>query len=152
MPTETEIARLDEFMKPPLIAVMATVGVDGMPQVTPVWCAFQNGGLVISITKELLKYRNLVRDPRLSVCVYRPPVAKAYVTLTGTAELTDDESIWGPTRAICEKFMPPEDVGPWVEKLRAQNRVLITLRPDRIVYRDLGQYLPDPPLPEKRRA
>lgn len=143
MPTREEIDRLEEFLRPPLIAVAATIGASGMPQLTPVWYAFRDGAMVMSVTKDRIKYRNLARDGRMSVCVYDQPLAKVYATIIGTAELSDDESIWGPTRAICERYMAAEEIGPWMEELYGQERVLITLRPERIHHLDLGRILPD---------
>lgn len=145
MSSQAEIDQLASFLAPSLIAVAATVGADGMPQLTPVWYVYRDGALLISVTKERLKYKNLARDPRLSVCVYGPPLAKVYATLVGKVELADDDSIWEPTQAICARYMAPDEVEPWMEMLRTENRVLITLRPDRVVYKDLDPILPEGP-------
>jgi PPOX class probable F420-dependent enzyme len=145
MTEQTDNARLEEFLRPSLIAVAATVGTSGMPQVTPVWYYYRDGAMLISVTKERLKYKNLVRDPRLSVCVYGPPLAKVFVTMTGRAELSDDETIWEPTERICERYMAPAEVEPWMKMLRGENRVIITLRPDRVMFKDLDAILPEGP-------
>ncbi len=145
MTEKTEHARLEAFLKPSLIAVAATVGTSGMPQVTPVWYDYRDGAMLISVTKERLKYKNLVRDPRLSVCVYGPPLAKVFVTMTGRAELSDDDSIWEPTRRICERYMSADEIEPWMRMLKGENRVIITLRPDRVMFKDLDAILPAGP-------
>ena len=59
--TPEEVTRLEEFLRPPSIAVVATVGRSGMPQLTPNWYRFAEGRLAISTTKERIKYRNLMR-------------------------------------------------------------------------------------------
>ena len=81
-PTAQEMDRLDEFLKPSLIAVVATIARDGMPQLTPNWYVFSEGKMAISTTKERVKYRNLARDNRLAVCVYSEPRALEYATLS----------------------------------------------------------------------
>jgi len=136
---------LEAFLRPSLIAVAATVGNDGMPQLTPVWYEYRDGAMLISVTKERLKYKTLVRDARLSVCVYGPPLAKVFVTMTGRVELADDDSIWEPTKAICARYMSADEVGPWMQMLKGENRVLITLRPDRVMFKDLDAILPAGP-------
>ena len=101
--------------------------------------------MLISVTKERLKYKNLVPGPRLSVCVYRPPLAKVFVTMTGRAELSDDDSIWESTRRICERYMSADEVEPWMRMLKGENRVFITLRPKRVMFKDLDAILPAGP-------
>ena len=133
--TAEEMARLEEFLKPSRIAVVATVGKTGMPQLTPNWYVFQDGRLALSTTKERVKYRNLSRDSRLAICIYSEPRAEEYATVVGRAEVIDDESIWPVTRAIVERYVAPDGVEPRMRQLRAQNRVIISLAPERIVFR-----------------
>lgn len=142
MPTREQIERLERFLAPPLVAVAATIGSSGMPQLTPIWYEFRDGAMLMSVTKDRIKYRNLARDSRMSVCVFDPPMAKIYATITGRVELSDDDSIWGPTRSICERYMAPDEVEPWMQGIYGQERVLITLRPDRIHHLDLRSILP----------
>ena len=127
--------RLQDFLMPSRIAVVATVGATGMPQLTPNWYIFADGRLAISTTKERFKYRNLSRDRRLSVCIYSEPTAQDYVVLTGRAVVTDDESIWPVTRAIVERYVARDQVAARMTELRAQNRVIISLTPARVVFR-----------------
>ena len=71
--TRQENRELEEFLRPSRIAVVATVGPTGMPQLTPNWYVFLDGRIAISTTKERIKYRNLSRDSRLAVCIYSEP-------------------------------------------------------------------------------
>ncbi len=128
-------SRLQHFLMPPRIAVVATVGSTGMPQLTPNWYVFADGRLAMSTTKETFKYRNLSGDSRLSVCIYSEPTAEDYVVLTGRAEVSDDESIWPVTQAIVERYVARDQVAARMTELRAQNRVIISLTPERVVFR-----------------
>ena len=129
-------SRLQKFLAPSRIAIVATVGSTGMPQLTPNWYVWADGRLAISTTKERFKYRNLSRDSRLSVCIYSDPRAQDYVVLTGRAEVSDDESIWPVTRAIVERYVARDQVAARMTELRAQNRVIISLTPERVVFRE----------------
>ena len=134
-PTAQEMDRLDEFLKPSLIAVVATIARDGTPQLTPNWYVFSDGRMAISTTKERVKHRNLARDNRLAVCVYSEPSALEYATLRGRAEISDDESIWPVTQAIVERYVSPDGVEARMRVLRTQNRVTISMEPERVVFR-----------------
>ena len=133
--THEEEARLEEFLRPSWIAVVATVDHRGMPQLTPNWYRFAKGRLTVSTTKERMKYRNLSRDDRLAVCICSEPQAEEYATLVGRADVSDDESIWPETQAIVERYVPPEGVDARMRMLRTQNRVIISMAPDRVVFR-----------------
>ncbi len=133
--TPQEAARLEEFLAPSRIVVVATVGASGMPQLTPNWYVYQDGRMAISTTKERVKYGNLSRDDRMAVCVYTEPGAADYVAITGRGTITDDESIWPVTRAIVERYVAPDGVDARMRTLRTENRVIISLIPDRVSFR-----------------
>ena len=133
--TAAEMDRLEDFLRPPLIAVVATIRRDGGPQLTPNWYVFKDGRMAISTTKDRVKYSNLVRDRRLAVCVYSEPQAVEYAALRGRGEISDDESIWPATRAIVERYVAPDGVEARMRVLRSQQRVIISMTPDRVVFR-----------------
>jgi PPOX class probable F420-dependent enzyme len=133
--TPEEARRLEEFLKPSHIVVVATIGRNGMPHLTPNWYAYANGRLMISTTKERVKYRNLSRDNRMTVCIYSEPRAQDYVTLWGHVTIRDDASIWPDTRAIVERYAPPQEVEARLQQLRIQNRVILDLTPERMLFR-----------------
>ena len=133
--TPEQSRRLAEFLAPSHIVVVATIGASGMPQLTPNWYVYTKGTLMISTTKERVKYRNLTRDNRMSVCIYSEPLAENYVTLWGRVNIRDDASIWPHTRAIVERYVPPQGVEARMHQLRTQNRVILDFTPERVLFR-----------------
>jgi PPOX class probable F420-dependent enzyme len=133
--TPAETRRLEEFLTPSRIVVVATIGRTGMPHLTPNWYVYAKGTLMISTTKERVKYRNLTRDNRMTVCIYSEPQAQDYVTLWGHVTIRDDDSIWPDTRTIVERYVPPAGVEARMQQLRTQNRVIIDFTPKRILFR-----------------
>ena len=131
----SELSRLDTFLKPSWIVIVATVGPDGMPQLTPNWYVFEDGRVAISTTKERVKYRNLSLDDRVSLCICTEPLASEYATIWGRAEITDDESIWPTTQRIVERYVAPDIVEDRMAMLRTQDRVIISVTPDRVMFR-----------------
>ena len=132
-----EEARLSAFLEPPRIAVVATIGKTGMPQLTPNWYRYSDGKLTVSTTKERYKYVNLARDNRMAVCIYSDTAAHEYVTLRGAVEIRDGDDIWPDTRAIVERYVRPEGVEKRMESLRRENRVILSLTPDRVHHRQM---------------
>jgi PPOX class probable F420-dependent enzyme len=130
-----ERSRLAEFLAPPRIAVVATIGREGMPQLTPNWYVYSDGRLLVSTTKQRVKHRNLVRDGRVAVCVCSEPMAEEYVTVRGRADIRDDDSIWEDTRAIVERYVEPDRVEARMNMLRREDRVIVSVEPDAVVFR-----------------
>ena len=131
-----EQSRLAAFLAPSRIAVVATIGRDGLPQLTPNWYVYSDGRLLVSTTRQRVKYRNLVRDGRIAVCVCSEPLAEEYVTVRGRAGIRDDDSIWAETRAIVERYVEPDGVEARMDTLRREDRVIIDVEPDAVVFRD----------------
>ena len=128
-------AKLAAFLAPSRIAVAGTISPSGMPQFTPNWYVYQVGRLSFSTTKERVKYRNLSRNDRISVCVYSEPLAERYATIRGHAEISDDDSIWPVTRTIVERYVPREGVEARMTQLRSENRVIVSVAPESVVFR-----------------
>ena len=133
--TVEERRRLEDFLAPSRIAVVATVGKTGMPQLTPTWYDFSDGRMKISTTKDCLKYLNLVRDDRLAVCVYSDTLAEDYVTIRGHAEVIEGDAIWPDSLAIVKRYVEPDKVEAWMSSLRKQPRIIVSLEPERIRFR-----------------
>ena len=133
-----DMAKLEEFLSPTRIVVVATLARSGMPHLTPNWYVFSDGKLHISTTKERLKYINLARDNRMAVCIYSGTTAPEYVTMTGPVEISDDDSIWPTTSAIVERHLPADRVEGRMATLRTENRVLISLTPENIMFREMS--------------
>lgn len=70
---------IDQFLAGIKMAVMATINKDGSPHLSPNWYYYDGATLMFVTTKQRLKFFNLRRDDRMSVCVYEPPLASDYV-------------------------------------------------------------------------
>ena len=130
-----DLARLEKFLEPSRIAVVATIHRSGMPHLTPNWFVYEGDRIAISTTKERIKYRNLSHDPRMSICIYSELTAVDYVTVSGPVSVSDDESIWPVTRLIIERYVPAARVEERLAQLRTQNRVILSLAPESVVFR-----------------
>jgi PPOX class probable F420-dependent enzyme len=83
---DTDRAR--EFMRAHHRAVLATVRSDGRPQLSPVTVGVDDTGRVLISTRETaIKTKNLVRDPRASLCVMNDQFYGEWVQAEGIAEI-----------------------------------------------------------------
>ncbi|MCL0044128.1 PPOX class F420-dependent oxidoreductase [Dehalococcoidia bacterium] len=132
--TQQQAGYLAEFLAPPMIALVATIGSRGAPQLTPNWYRYVDGKLTFSTTRDRLKYRNLFKDNRISICIYSAPLAAKYATITGRAQIVEGESIWPETMAIVERYVQPEQMAARIERMHTQDRVLIRVWPERVIF------------------
>lgn len=93
MSSETRLAGLEshrDILESTALAFISTVGPHGEPQTSPVWFGWDGHTLRFSHTKARQKYRNLVRDPHIAVCIVDPATPYRYIELRGTATIEDD--------------------------------------------------------------
>jgi len=83
-----DLERAREFMRANHRAVLATARSDGLPQLSPVTVGVDDfGRAVISTRETAIKTKNLVRDPRASLCVMNEQFFGEWVQAEGTAEI-----------------------------------------------------------------
>jgi PPOX class probable F420-dependent enzyme len=122
----------------PHIAVVATVHRNGTPHLTPNWYRYDGKVLPWITRTDRLTYRNLQREPRISVCIDDPPVASNDVVISGTATC-NDQDIWDEARRIIERYRVPGEVDDYLARWKTEPRVLVTVTPERIATRASGR-------------
>jgi PPOX class probable F420-dependent enzyme len=106
-------------------AHIATTGPKGEPQSSPVWYGWDGTHLKFSNTKARQKYKNLLRNPRVSASITDPDNPYRYVEIRGVAEIEDD-----PDKAFIDemshKYMGKDY--PWNQP--GDERVIVKIRPE----------------------
>ena len=120
-----------EFLERPLLMRLATLGADGYPQVTPVWYLQQRGRLYASTEIERIKYRNMLRDPKVGASIdadhpYRGVSVKGIVRL-------QESDIHDQVRQIVARYVPASELDALVAWLFKGPRVLIEIVPVSVV-------------------
>jgi PPOX class probable F420-dependent enzyme len=124
-------AEQEAFVKEQKLGVLATQKKDGTSQLSPIYYAYQDGRIVISITKTRAKYHNIRRNPQVSICIVSPE-GRPYVTVYGRAEIEDGDIVDG-TAAIFKRFNDRALPDNFEAGLREQQRVLVFISPERFV-------------------
>jgi hypothetical protein len=125
------------FLDEPRHAIAAVLRPNGEAQLSPIWFLYEADRLYFSVFQESAKYRQLCRDPRITLCIDAGhPDARAII-ISGTAELNTQES---PERADLEwrivrrYHKSDEDAHRWEALIAAQGPgALIVVSPERII-------------------
>lgn len=72
------------------IGHMATIRGDGLISVNPVGLIWDGEYVRVSTVKTRMKYKNLLKDPRVSISIPHRNNPNIYIEIRGVAELTDD--------------------------------------------------------------
>ncbi|CAO5192342.1 putative PPOX class F420-dependent enzyme [Frankia sp. AiPs1] len=117
-----------DLLEEPIPVTLATVGEGGQPQVTAVWALLEDDVVRLSLTTDRQKYRNLARHPRVTLFVIDPGNPQRTLEIRATAEIGED-----PDLAFLKRILAK--YGTDLEHFPAptENRVVVTLNPNRIV-------------------
>jgi PPOX class probable F420-dependent enzyme len=81
------------------VAYVTTIRPDGLLSTNPVAVLLRDGPVLVSTTKDRKKDRNLLADPRVTVCVVHRNNPNVYVEIRGRAELVED-----PDRSVVNEI------------------------------------------------
>ena len=88
-PGEIPVSHRDLVECPP-VAVLSTVGADGYPQTSVVWCDFDGECVRVNTMRGFAKERNMRRDPRVTLLCFDPRQRLRYLEIRGTViEMTE---------------------------------------------------------------
>ena len=128
---------------PPHTAKLATVRADGRPHVAPIWFAVDSataspgnpiGDIVFNTGADTLKGKDLARDPRLALCIddERPPFS--FVTIEGTATISDElEEVARWAAVLGGRYMGADRAEEYGRRNAVPGELLVRVRPTHIV-------------------
>ena len=126
-------AEVDEFLSQPRTAQLVTMRADGTPHVAPVWFLWDNGQALVMASRTTVKVRNILRNPTVALCVCTPDHPYSFVTIEGTASITD-RGLDDMVRQTCVLYEAEERGAEFAAELLAEERLtLIVISPGRFI-------------------
>jgi PPOX class probable F420-dependent enzyme len=112
------------------IGAVATIREDGTPHVTPVWLDYDGEHVVFNTAAPRAKWKHLKRDPRATVEVHSEGDPYEYVTVTGRAELDEDED--AANRHIDQLSAKYRGIPKFQSHQPGERRVIVRITPERV--------------------
>jgi PPOX class probable F420-dependent enzyme len=119
---------IEQLLAKPLHAVVGINRAGKPPQLTVVWFEWDGATFRFSTTRSRAKFRNLVRDPQLSLLV-DDPETNSYIAASGRA-VVEDHGHAELSQRLFARYLPGQHAGATPEE---PDRVVIALTPDRIL-------------------
>jgi PPOX class probable F420-dependent enzyme len=131
-----------EFLRQPHIGVLATLRRDGRPYTVPVWFLHEDEAFWITGTYDRVWCKQLLADPRASLCVEATTPVAGHVGVDGTvaAHELPGFDIWPVSRRLVEKYVAPAQREPFLANMRTEHRLLFRLVPDVVRAIDMRVY------------
>jgi len=126
-----------QFVQQPHIGVLATLRRNGAPYTVPVWWLYRDDGIWLTGTYSRVWCRQLLRDPRASLCIESGPPFTGHVEFDGECEPFElpEFDIWPISRLLAEKYVGRGDPGnadaveAFFANMKTEPRLLFRLVP-----------------------
>ena len=127
---------------PARTAKLATVRADGRPHIAPIWFALDRaaggpdslvGDIVFNTGVDTVKGRNLVRDPRVALCVDDDTPPFTFVVVEGTASTSEDpDELLHWATVIGGRYMGEDRAEDYGHRNGVPGELVVRLHPTRI--------------------
>ena len=129
--------QLDQLLQEPIVGVIATLRRNGMPYTVPIWWLWKDGAFWLTGTYSRIWCKQLLRDPRASLCVDIRAGTAAHFEVDGTVKAFElpDFDIWPISRELAEKYVGRGDeanagaVEAFFANMQTEPRLLFKLTP-----------------------
>jgi PPOX class probable F420-dependent enzyme len=123
-------AEIDAFLDERHTLVIATLRGDGTVHLTTVWYRWDGEAFWVSTNRDRVKYRNIERDPRVSVLV-DAPARETAVSGSGRAEIVaHDRDAYEGALAIVRRYVA--DPVAYLNERSQEPRALIRIQLERL--------------------
>jgi PPOX class probable F420-dependent enzyme len=123
-------------------AMLATTRPDGRPHVVPIWYDLDDDGrLVFTTGASSVKARNLRRDGRVALCVQDDQPPFDFVSMSGTAEISDDlDELRRWAAQLGGRYMGADRAEEFGARNGIPGELLVRVRLDHVVaYKDVAE-------------
>ncbi len=123
----------EEFLARQRQAILATIRTDGRPQLSNVLSAYDEGELLVSITETRAKFKNLQRDPRVTILLLGANFWE-YLVVDGEATMVS----WPEAQPLFRRYYelaagkPHPDWDEYDQSMRDEKRVMLTISIDHV--------------------
>jgi PPOX class probable F420-dependent enzyme len=132
--TSDDLQAITNFAKATIRSVLITRRKDGGLQSSPMSCAADDDGTVLTATKAAnAKVRNLVRDPRITMCLFNDKWPGPWMQVEGEASITRLPEAMPLLQAYYARRGQDTSTEEFRQRMLNENRVLIRVKPDRVV-------------------
>ena len=108
------------------LVFIATINLDGSPQLTPVWGNYQAGYILLNTAEGRIKHRNVLHDSRVAVCVVSHDNPHDMITIRGNVVEIIPDYDYNHADKLAKKYM---DLEEYPFKRINEKRIIFKIKP-----------------------
>jgi PPOX class probable F420-dependent enzyme len=121
---------------------ISTVRKDGRPHLVPIWFVLDNSSkdnnnsIIFTTGNESVKGRDMLRDPRVSLCVDDQTPPFSFIVIEGLAEINQEPDLdellkW--TTKIAARYMGQDNAEDYGKRNAVKGELLVKIKPTKII-------------------
>ena len=124
---------LQKFLSETQVAVISTVDADNHPRSAPIWYEWEDGAAYLFTGRRTLKWRNIERNPHVSLCLDLREVPYRSAIVEGIAEEVD-RPLYDLVLSMSTRYYGEEKGRAFAEGYREDSPdvVIFRITPERI--------------------
>ena len=129
-----DLQAIRDFAKATTRSVLVTRRKDGGLQSSPMACVADDDGNVLTATRAAnAKTRNLVRDPRITMCLFTDQWPGPWMHVEGEVQITRLPDAMPLLQAYYTRRGQDTTTDEFRQRMLHENRVLLRIKPQRVV-------------------
>ena len=116
-----------KMLKDKNFASLATINIDGSPQVSVVWIDYKDNLILINTAKNRIKTNNMERDPRVSISVANRENPYYQITFKGIVKEISENNADEHIHSLARKYLN-QNTYPITKK---ETRVIVSIEPQK---------------------
>ena len=126
---DATLAKYKDIFDKKAFCYVATVGKDGTPQVTPVWCEFDGTHVVFNTARGRVKDTNLARNPKITLAASDPDNPYRYVQVKGRIAEVTEQGADPHIDKMAKKYL---DKDKYPGRKPGEQRMIVKVLPERV--------------------
>jgi PPOX class probable F420-dependent enzyme len=125
-----------DLLERPVCVVLSTTMPDGTPQLTPVWCDYDETHIRIPTVSGRRKVKNMRERPKVSILAMDPENPNRYLEVRGVVDAITEEGALEHLRAVTMAYEGTPDFYGAVAPLELEGkevRVIVKVRPTHVL-------------------
>ena len=121
--------KVEKLFQEKNLVFIATINLDGSPQLTPVWGDYQDGYILLNTAEGRIKHRNVLRDSRVAVCVVSHDNPQDMITIRGNVVEIIPDYDYNHADKLAKKHMGIEK---YPFKRINEKRIIFKIKPEHV--------------------
>ena len=121
--------KVEKLFQEKNLVFIATINLDGSPQLTPVWGNYQAGYILLNTAEGRIKHRNVLHDSRVAVCVVSHDNPLDMITIRGNVTEIIPDYDYSHADKLAKKYM---DLEKYPFKRINEKRIIFKIKPEHV--------------------